>query len=324
MYRWPLISLTLALLLSASIVVLAQTTSFEPSPYIYKLKIGGCLYEPTERTLTGFRVKGQTGIVTALHGVAGCQIINAQPVSGNPLNNLIIAQVDIDRDVARLWSKEVDALPVGGLEAITRTQASDYQQVTLIGYPYGLFRQKPTAEVKILETTELGNLVPPDLILALNDRSSPAIDIQVLSVQAHLVPGHSGAPLLNSKGQVIGVGNGGLDLGRVEMGWAIPWHLIEWKPVAPAASQTVSWADFRRLQTLAKTEPHLFAFAAPDEVNDSVSTPTVTPTLTPTVTPIPDVTATPRKSNLEIKVIGAGQVRKIDLVPRQEFTDVQH
>lgn len=323
MYRWSLMILALALLLSASVVVLAQTTSFEPSPYIYKLKIGGCRYEPAERVLTGFRVKGQIGIITALHGVADCQIINAQPISGNPLNSLMIAQVDIDRDVARLWSKELEALPTDGLAAITKTQTSDYQQVALIGYPYGLFRQKPTVEVKILEITELGNLVPPDLILALNDRSSPAIDIQVLSVQAHLVPGHSGAPLVNGKGQVIGVGNGGLDLGRVEMGWAIPWHLIEWKPVAPAASQTVSWADFRRLQILTKSDPHLFAFAALDEANDSTATPTVIPTLTPTVAPTPGVTATPRKPSLEIKVIGAGQVRKINLVSRQEFTNTQ-
>ena len=113
---------------------------------------------------------------------------------GDSFNGLIIAQVDIDRDVALLWSKELDALPADGLEAVTNPQASDYEQVTLIGYPYDLFRQKPTIEVKILETTELGNLIPPALILALNDRSSPAIDIQVLSVQAHLVPGHSGAP----------------------------------------------------------------------------------------------------------------------------------
>lgn len=82
--------------------------------------------------MTGFRVKGQLGIVTALHGVADCQVINAQPVIGNPLNSLIIAQVDIDRDVARLWSKELETLPTDGLEAITKTQSSDYQQVCAV------------------------------------------------------------------------------------------------------------------------------------------------------------------------------------------------
>jgi len=316
MCRRAVVILLLGISLSVSMAALAQTTGFIPSPHIYKLNVAGCRYPPTERTLTGFRVKGQLGIVTALHGVVGCQLINAQPAPGGPgpFNQLIVGKVDIDRDMALLWSKELAALPMDGLEAVAHPQPSDYQGVEVIGYPYGLIRQKPTIEVKIVETTTLGYLIPPDLIVVLNDRNSPAIDIQVLSVQAHLVPGHSGAPLLNQMGRVIGVGNGGLDLGRVEMSWAIPWYTIVWKTVTSQVAQDVSWTDVRRLFALATSDPHFFAFTTPDETEVFSSTPTVTPTLTVTATPPPKQTVTPSKAKVTIKVNGAGAVRTINLV----------
>ncbi|MFN8494791.1 MAG: serine protease [Caldilineaceae bacterium] len=302
--------------LLGSMAVLAQTANFIPSPHIYKLRVAGCRYPPVERTLTGFRIKGQIGIVTALHGVAGCQTINAQPAAGGPgpFNKLMIGKVDIDRDMALLWSKELAAAPADGLAAVVHPQPSDYQGVEVIGYPYGLIQQKPTIDVKIVETTTLGYLVPPDLVNALNERSSPAIDIQVFSVQAHLVPGHSGAPLINAAGRVIGVGNGGLDLGRVEMGWAIPWSTIQWKTVSAQVAQDVSWTDVRRLLNLVASSPTLFAFATPDETNDFSAAATITPTLTVTATPMPKPTVAPSKAKVSIKVYGAGAVRTINLV----------
>jgi S1-C subfamily serine protease len=315
MRGWLITIFTFAICFALSMVALAQNTSFEPSPHIYKINVGGCRNKPAERTLTGFRVKGQIGIVTALHGVAGCPVINAQQTPGGPgpFNQLIIGKVDIARDVALLWSKELDALPADGLEAVADPQVSDYRDVEVIGYPYDVYRQKPTLEVTIVETTELGDLVPLKSIPALVDRDSPAVDVRMLSVQAHLVPGHSGAPLLNGAGHVIGVGNGGLDLGRVEMGWAIPWHTIEWKTVSPQAAQDVSWIDVRRLHALELSDPQLFSFATPVDSGTLAPTPTMTPTIALTATPTTKLTVTPPRPKVTIKVMGAGAARNIAL-----------
>ena len=51
--------------------------------------------------------------------------------------------------------------------------------------------------------------------------SFPALDTQVLRLDGNLLPGHSGAPLLNAHGQVVAIGSGGLERGAVGVGWAV-------------------------------------------------------------------------------------------------------
>lgn len=313
-------------LLSLSLTLWAQGNSFTPSPHIYKIAAANCETGPAERVQSGFRVRNGVGIITALHGVLGCKTIIAEPGGdGQAFHSLIIGKVDIRHDVALLWSKELASAPVVGLAAITETLtinvAETYQ---VIGYPFGLFRQKPTIDVKILERTALGNLLPNEAIIAITDRDSPAIDVEVLSVQAHLVPGHSGAPILNHQGQVVGIGNGGLDLGRVEMGWAIPWDGIDLQVVSNQVSQAVSWTDYRKLRaTLSNDSGLLFAYSTPElPTSTPMVTPlptvlTATPTPTPTPTKKPSMPPTSRK--LVIEVSGAGASRDLNL-GRAPFT----
>lgn len=282
---------------STSTVVVGQSTNFKPSPYIYKIRAAQCPQAPNERVLTGFRVRNLKGIVTALHGVLGCKTITAQPGGNGPtFDNLIIGKVDIKRDVALLWSESLNQTQAQGLEILLSPKANDYIGLQVIGYPFGLFRQKPTVDVKVTELTELGNLLPEEAMPAIGKRASPALDIKVFSVQAHLVPGHSGAPLMTQAGRVMGVGNGGIDLGRVEMAWVIPWSAIEWKTVSTRVSQEVSWLDAQRLTDLEKNDPQLiFSFAVPE-----TPTPTSTatkvlsqPVVTPSPTSPPQETPTP-------------------------------
>jgi hypothetical protein len=44
----------------------------------------------------------------------------------------------------------------------------------------------------------------------------------VFSVEGHLTEGHSGAPLLNTAGQVFAMADGGLKKGTSEISWAVP------------------------------------------------------------------------------------------------------
>jgi len=222
--------------------------------------------------------------VTALHGVLGCEIVTAQPGGDGPsFDDLTIGKVDIKRDMALLWSDSLNSARAQGLEVRLKPSASDYASLQLLGYPLGLFRQKPTIDVKVTETTELGNLLPERIVPAIGERGSPSLDIKVLSIQSHLLPGHSGAPLLTKSGQVVGIGNGGLDLGRIEVGWAIPWSAIEWKTVSPRLSQNVSWADRQKLSDLEKLDISTLFSVASSESEDFEVLPTATNT--PTVAP---------------------------------------
>jgi hypothetical protein len=275
MRRFIVVATLVFVLLSVSLTLWAQGNSFTPSPHIYKIAAANCETGPAERVQSGFRVQNGVGIITALHGVLGCKTIIAEPGGdGQAFHNLIIGKVDIRHDVAVLWSKELAGAPLIGLAAITETLTIDIEETyQVIGYPFGLFRQKPTIDVKILEQTALGNLLPDEAINAIAERDSPAIDAEVLSVQTHLVPGHSGAPILNQQGQVVGIGNGGLDLGRVEMGWAIPWDGIDLKVVSNQVSQTVSWTDYRKLTVVLLNDSGLlFAYSMPEAVTSTLTT----------------------------------------------------
>lgn len=111
------------------------------------------LSEPKIRSQTGFRVKDKKGIVTALHGVVGCKTINAEPDDSgvDPLNDLIITEVDIDRDMALLWSTELDVLPVVGYGTVVDPKSDDYKGLHVIGYPVGLPSEKPTTQIAFLQ-----------------------------------------------------------------------------------------------------------------------------------------------------------------------------
>ena len=50
----------------------------------------------------------------------------------------------------------------------------------------------------------------------------PRTDTRVIDIEGHLTAGHSGAPLLNSDMELVGIGSGGLMHGKIERAWAIP------------------------------------------------------------------------------------------------------
>lgn len=248
MPRSILILLLPLLLLVGATVVLAQTPTFAPQPYIYRIKVAGCDHEPKIRHQTGFLVRGEGGIVTALHGVADCPdaTIEAESAQGD-FAALTIQAVDIDRDVALLSSPEVADKLAEGLEApysdrIARTG------LHALGYPYGKTDQEPTTQITVTYARPLHEVIPGTFITpAFEQRRSPDLATRVLVAEAHFVPGHSGAPVLNAQKQVIGVVSGGLKEGYIGKSWLIPWAEIQWQPLkeqsgALNSALTARWA----------------------------------------------------------------------------------
>ena len=200
--------------------------------YIYLVKAARCTSAPAERALTGFRVHGVRGIITALHGVADSQTITVMGLKGQPGNSLVtIYEVDVAHDLARLSSPEFERMRAEGLEIAAGMDWKARTSVRVIGYPLNIDLEALTLPLTIGEPPikVLGHLVNDRTRSLLQARNSPSPGIAVLYLVGPLHPGHSGAPILDRNNRVIGVGDGGLQQFS-EIGWAIPFQGLTWTP----------------------------------------------------------------------------------------------
>lgn len=272
--------LTIALIINLLLVTFLASTLFAQipteTPYIFRIEVSECKNEPAIRRQTGFLIRDEnvTGIVTALHGVADCPQIRAIGTESE-FADLQIVEVDIGRDLALLWSERAEAAASGGLRIETDLEATEGDSIYTIGYPVNLVEQLPTRQMTLRGTTQLINLVPDNLVKPLYDRKSPDLGIQVLSIEGHLLPGHSGAPIFNQDNRLIGVGNGGLDSGRVGISWAIPWREIDWEPVSDQISDDISPEIVEALNSLRESNVLFFSFVSSDPSREELIEKTV-------------------------------------------------
>lgn len=241
---------------------------FGPSTYaqeahVYLIKMFDCAHKPAERSQTGFRVQGVKGIITALHGVADCQRITASSKKGLLLDlPLVIRKIDADHDVALLSSAQIDSAPDGGLNVADNVAWESLGAVKVYGHPYGISSLETTLALRNPPLKPLKDLVPAAPLSILKERRSPNHLINVLNLQGNLLPGHSGAPVLDSRGHVVAVANGGLREGFAGISWAVPFEDIEWESAGS------------KLRVLAQLNPNILftSDALPtqelDEVND--------------------------------------------------------
>lgn len=250
--------LVIVFILVSDSTVSAQLPEFQPLSNIYRIKSANCTQEPKSRIQTGFRIKGQIGIVTALHGVVGCSSITAQSEgTGKTFTNLVLNKVDISRDMALLSSADLVTTSPDGFEILSHPAEQDIVDLQLIGYPWGKPNQEPLYDILFAQESVLSKLLPNEPVDYMKKRRSPGLDVRVYSLEANLVPGHSGAPLLTTSQRILGVGNGGLDLGRVGKAWAIPMHMVNWKAASSANQELKRVAQFR--------PGYIFSFATPDD-----------------------------------------------------------
>lgn len=248
MYRW-LAVLFLGILLLPLAPVTAQ--EFYESPYVILVQATKCNHNPkttgqsdiaqVTRFQTGFRVKGKSGIFTALHGLADCDSIYT--LSGG-YQSLAIFEVDVDRDVARLCiAKDEQTEPYECIgdsltDGFTPATVTDVPlgEVKIVGHPAGSPGQYTIESIKTVKTSTdtLASLVGATLAFALEERGSPLPSIRVIPLQSALAAGLSGAPVLTVDDQLIGIGDGSQAEG---LSWLIPWSDLQPISVVDAESQ---------------------------------------------------------------------------------------
>jgi S1-C subfamily serine protease len=165
---------------------------------------------PSEGSGSGFVFDERGHIVTNYHVIEGAESIEvrfsddtqltAEIVGVDPPNDLAVLRVaEVPTDVEPLALAEDKDLRVG-------------QRAIAIGNPFGLDRTLTTGVISALGRP----------LLTEND----SFIYNVIQTDAAINPGNSGGPLLNSRGEVIGV-NTAIQEGAEGIGFAVPISTIE-------------------------------------------------------------------------------------------------
>lgn len=228
-------------LFAAALVVLAAPAAAKPAasvlaadaPAIVRIVASDCGADAA-RSGSGFAWQTPGQIVTALHVVAGCDALGVdyEGVGERPAR---VQRILRAADLVLLSVAEPP--PVAPLTASFRVPVG----ATVVVYGYAL--GEPTPEERPLYVTS-ASIQAPLLSDAVNQEArdelrslgAPALETEVLRVDGNLLPGHSGAPVLDDDGQVIGIGSGGLQRGTVGVGWAIRAHYLSDLADAPTVA----------------------------------------------------------------------------------------
>lgn len=233
--------------------------------------------------LSGFKVMGEEGVYTALHGVA--QSASISVFFHDPKTRHIqmeLEQVDFSRDVAYLVPSGDDSTPKGGL-ALRRWPPAEKIEATFVNQPVNLIGFPMNTKLKPAYTrlSMRPKLTYVRLTEILNDvarkelapRRSPDTSTMVWHLEGNLLPGHSGGPILDIYGAIIGVANGGFDQGKVGWCWAIPFYEVDLKPAKdPAvAQQLAKLPNYRSQRNLFKVYDDLAATNSTNKPNSVVT-----------------------------------------------------
>jgi S1-C subfamily serine protease len=165
---------------------------------------------------SGFLFDRKGHIVTNSHVVGDAKIVDVTFTNGDRsranvtavdpyIDMAVLSIIESENNTMQL-AKELKPIPTGNSSALV---VGD--QVIAIGNPYGLAGTMTTGIV-----SQVGRLVPaPDVEYSVPD---------VIQTDAAINPGNSGGPLLNLRGEVIGINFAALQQG---LGFAIPINLIQ-------------------------------------------------------------------------------------------------
>ncbi len=194
--------------------------------YIYRIVVYHRGSPP--KVLTGFKPEGYDGLISALHGFTSNQItgILAQTFKSTSgvrhemkESEITIESVSIAKDLVLLKCSKL--VKKGGIPLAKNYSLRDYEELIVYGYPETMQLQGSPHKTPLPNRTQLGVMLKSTpMYSVLKTRKSPQLETEVIRLPEDAIyPGHSGGPVVNQSGEVVGVANGGfLVRGQLKIG----------------------------------------------------------------------------------------------------------
>jgi len=178
----------------------------------------------SESSATGFVWSASNQVVTALHAVAGAERILVYSESRKDETEAKIIAVLKEADLALL--QLTNDLQLASLK-ITDREPQYRDEHYIWGYPWNLPEMK---EDDIRFSMGLNSSPTLKSIFAtekqykkvLGEQDYPQWNSKIIRLSSTIQPGHSGAPIFDKNGRVVGIADGGLREGVARINWAIP------------------------------------------------------------------------------------------------------
>ncbi len=157
---------------------------------------------------SGFIINPDGYVVTNHHVVAGANQLRVRLFDGRELVAVLLGQDDkVDVALFKIEARDLPVMPFGDS---SRLQVGE--PVLAIGSPFGLDQSATAGIVSALDR---------QIALKPNDR--------LIQTDAAINPGNSGGPLINRRGQAIGINTVAFTSsgGNTGIGFAIPSHAAE-------------------------------------------------------------------------------------------------
>ncbi|NIA72233.1 trypsin-like peptidase domain-containing protein [Pelagibius litoralis] len=201
---------------SADIVRAAATS-------VVRVTAEGCPGAQGSRVGSGFVWPDPTTVVTALHVVADCQTLTVDYVEAGVQRR---AQATKSLRRADLALLTVDDPPAVRALSATAT-AAEQEELAAIGLPLNVRNWQETYGSRALNVKKLSDILNDTARRQIESLGAPAIELEIFRLTAVVKPGSSGGPVINARGAVVGVVDGGLDGGASSLNWAVPAHLLQ-------------------------------------------------------------------------------------------------
>lgn len=170
---------------------------------------------------TGFVWQDASQVVTSLHVVDGQTKITVSYINsdGQVIASSPARVIKVHKDADLVLLSLADPHQVPPLNIDTQMPAAK-QTLDALGFPLNIAAHTNTQLSVRFGGKRLRSIVSPKVLSRITDY--PNINLTILNLEGNLVPGLSGAPILNDAGLVVGVVDGGLENGAVGISWGIP------------------------------------------------------------------------------------------------------